>query len=160
MPICANDSLIIKSGILGPFYIKNQHQESLDPNNSILNLLLDLKRNFIKIHFGPKKEVWLQKLYGIFCWARTKENLEPEMYHIDAMSFWNTLFLTSSAKPLGPIFSSPTILEYLWSLLLMYVPLKKKDPMNKRIILLWRALELVLNFMFRDLQFFQCLWNI
>jgi hypothetical protein len=47
MPICANDSFITKSRILGPFYIESQHQESLGPNNSILNLILDLRRYFI-----------------------------------------------------------------------------------------------------------------
>jgi hypothetical protein len=28
---------------------------------------------FIKMHLGSEMGVWFQKLFGIFCWVRTKK---------------------------------------------------------------------------------------
>jgi hypothetical protein len=39
---------------LGPLNTRSQDLESSYPNKSILNLLLELRRYFIKVHFGSK----------------------------------------------------------------------------------------------------------
>jgi hypothetical protein len=40
---------------LGPLYTRSQDHESPGPNNSILNLLFDLKKYFNNVHLGPKQ---------------------------------------------------------------------------------------------------------
>jgi hypothetical protein len=57
---------------LRPLYTRIQDHESPGPKNSTLNLLLNLRMYFIKVHLGPWKRIWFEQLYGAFCWDRIK----------------------------------------------------------------------------------------
>jgi hypothetical protein len=54
---------------------------------------------FIIMYFGPKMEIWFEKLYGVFCWVRTKKSWHQNvptlmLSHFDIL--WSRLALRTN----------------------------------------------------------------
>jgi hypothetical protein len=105
---CCSTRLLCYLCSLGPLYTResglgSQDHERPDPNNSILNLLLNLIRYFIKVHLGTKRGVWFKNCMEHFVKAiKFDSKMVPQLVficlHNAAISFSFILPPYSSRK--------------------------------------------------------------